>query len=152
MMYSWWLYPNRKSRWRPYTGSRYEKLRSPLLFKVATEFQNQTGIFVLRQPVHCQYPPMFQYVHRPTQVVCRVWNVVDMVASTWLGDHQEKPSVPLIRLRYMARWIICIVLYWIVLLLLLYKKYDCIVVALQFAVNPNAVSRSNVNLPSYLNR
>ena len=43
--------------------------------------------------------------------VTRAVNVY--VASTWLGDHQEIPSVPLIRLRYLARWIICIVLYCI---------------------------------------
>ena len=33
-----------------------------------------------------------------------------------------------------------------------YNKYDCIVVALQFVVNPNAVFRSNLYLLSYLNR
>ena len=40
-----------------------------------------------------------QYTHAHTSTL----HTPQMVAGTWLGDHQERPSVPLIRLRYMAR-------------------------------------------------
>ena len=45
MMYRWWLYPNWKSRWRPYTGSRWEQLRSQLLYKAATEISRPNRHF-----------------------------------------------------------------------------------------------------------
>ena len=59
IMYSWWQYPYRKSRWRPYTGSR-----SQLLYKVATETSKQNRHFCSRrlQRDSCSYCAMSAWV------------------------------------------------------------------------------------------
>jgi len=45
MMYRWRIYPNRNSRWRALTASRYDKLWSQLLYKVPTASTNPNRHF-----------------------------------------------------------------------------------------------------------